>query len=103
MLILDEPTSALAAAESQRLFRVVDGLRSKGAAVLYISHKMDEVFRLADRISVLRDGRFVGTKRTSETTPAEITAMMVGREISIGVRSTGARSANELLRSRRLK
>jgi len=98
VLILDEPTSALAAAESTRLFRVVDGLRSKGAAVLYISHKMDEVFRVADRISVLRDGRFVGTKRTSETTPAEITAMMVGREISISARKEGTRSANELLR-----
>jgi ribose transport system ATP-binding protein len=98
VLILDEPTSALAAAESHRLFRVIEGLRSKGAAVLYISHKMDEVFRLADRITVLRDGRFVGTKPTSETTPAEITAMMVGREISIGVLSAGSRPANELLR-----
>jgi ribose transport system ATP-binding protein len=102
VLILDEPTSALAAAESERLFRIIDDLRRKGAAVLYISHKMDEVFRLADRISVLRDGRFIGTKKRSETTPAEITAMMVGREIALGSHVARPKSAKELLRVEKL-
>jgi ribose transport system ATP-binding protein len=98
LLILDEPTSALAAAESKRLFRIIDDFRRKGSTVVYISHKMDEIFRLADRITVLRDGKFVGTKRKSETTPTEITAMMVGREIPKAERRPSKQQTKELLR-----
>ena len=61
ILIMDEPTSALTEAEVSRLFRVIERLRKRGVTILYISHKMDEVFRLADRITVLRDGRLVKT------------------------------------------
>ncbi len=61
ILIMDEPTSALTEAEVERLFRVIDRLRRQGVTILYISHKMDEIFRLADRITVLRDGRWVDT------------------------------------------
>ena len=61
ILIMDEPTSALTESEVERLFRVIDRLRRQGVTILYISHKMDEVFRLADRITVLRDGRWVDT------------------------------------------
>src|SRR5207302_3488266 len=61
ILIMDEPTSALTEAEVARLFRVIDRLRKQGVTILYISHKLDEVFRLADRITVLRDGRLVRT------------------------------------------
>ena len=79
MLIMDEPTSALTETEVARLFRVIERLRTRGVTILYISHKMDEVFRLADRITVLRDGRLVRTAdRTGETTPREITHLMVG-------------------------
>jgi ABC-type sugar transport system ATPase subunit len=81
VLIMDEPTSALTEAETARLFRVIERLRARGVTILYISHKMDEVFRLADRITVLRDGRHVRTMARSETTPREVTHLMVGREI----------------------
>ncbi|MBM3999007.1 MAG: sugar ABC transporter ATP-binding protein [Planctomycetes bacterium] len=81
ILIMDEPTSALTEAEVERLVRVIERLRGRGVTILYISHKMDEVFRLSDRITVLRDGRWVATKRRSETSPREITHLMVGRDI----------------------
>ena len=81
ILIMDEPTSALTEAEVVRLFRVIDRLRDRGVTILYISHKMDEVFRLADRITVLRDGQLVRTVARHETTPREVTHLMVGREI----------------------
>jgi ABC-type sugar transport system ATPase subunit len=81
ILIMDEPTSALTETEVARLFRVIERLRQHGVTILYISHKMDEVFRLADRITVLRDGRLVQTLRRTDTTPREVTHLMVGREI----------------------
>ena len=78
---MDEPTSALTETEVGRLYRVIDELRARGVTILYISHKMDEVFRLADRITILRDGQFVRTLDRRNTTPREITHLMVGREI----------------------
>ena len=81
VLIMDEPTSTLTETEAARLFRIIERLRSQGVTILYISHKMDEVFRLADRITVLRDGQKVQTVRRVETTPRDITHLMVGREI----------------------
>jgi ABC-type sugar transport system ATPase subunit len=81
VLIMDEPTSALTESEVARLFRVIERLRQRGVTILYISHKMDEVFRLADRITVLRDGRLIRTLRRSDTGPREVTHLMVGREI----------------------
>jgi ABC-type sugar transport system ATPase subunit len=81
ILIMDEPTSALTEAEVSRLYRVIDRLRARGVTILYISHKMDEVFRLADRITVLRDGRLVRTLNKAETNPRAVAHLMVGREI----------------------
>jgi ribose transport system ATP-binding protein len=81
ILIMDEPTSALTEAEVARLDRVIARLRQRGVTILYISHKMDEVFRLADRITVLRDGKLVKTVIRSETNPREVTHLMVGREL----------------------
>src|SRR5438132_2718436 len=81
ILIMDEPTSALTEAEVARLYRVIARLRERGVTILYISHKMDEVFRLADRITVLRDGKKVKTLQRSQTNPREVTHLMVGREI----------------------
>jgi ABC-type sugar transport system ATPase subunit len=81
ILIMDEPTSALTESEVARLFRVIDRLRKHGVTILYISHKLDEVFRLADRITVLRDGKLVRTLPRSETNPRQVTHLMVGREI----------------------
>ncbi len=81
ILIMDEPTSALTETEVARLYRVIDRLRLRGVTILYISHKMDEVFRLADRLTVLRDGRLVRTVDRTSITPREVTHLMVGREI----------------------
>ncbi|MEI8367067.1 MAG: sugar ABC transporter ATP-binding protein [Planctomycetia bacterium] len=82
IVVMDEPTSALTEAESARLERTIQRLVAQGTTILYISHKMDEVFRLADRITVLRDGRLVKTVDTTATTPREITGWMVGRDIA---------------------
>jgi ribose transport system ATP-binding protein len=81
LLIMDEPTSALTETEVERLFRIIARLREQGVTIIYISHKMDEVFRQADRITVLRDGQVVATRRRADTTPQEITRLMVGREL----------------------
>ena len=82
ILILDEPTAALAEHEVQVLLAILRELRSRGIACIYISHKLDEVFALADRITVLRDGATVFTADTPKTTKAEIIRQMVGREIT---------------------
>ena len=81
ILIMDEPTSALTESEVARLYRVIAKLRERGTTILYISHKMDEVFQLSNRITVLRDGCFIRTLETSQTNANEITKWMVGREI----------------------
>jgi ABC-type sugar transport system ATPase subunit len=82
IVIMDEPTSALSEAEVSRLIRVIKSLQEHGVTVLYISHKMDEVFKLADRITVLRDGRHVRTLEHGETTPDEVIRLMVGRDVA---------------------
>jgi ABC-type sugar transport system ATPase subunit len=81
ILIMDEPTSALTESEVERLFRVIQRLRSQGVTILYISHKMDEVFAHAGHISVLRDGRHIQSVRRADTSPRAITHAMVGREL----------------------
>lgn len=82
IVIMDEPTSALSDAEVARLFRVIDDLRRAGATVIYISHKMNEVFTLSDRVTVLRDGRFVASAARTEIEPPQVIKWMVGREIA---------------------
>jgi ABC-type sugar transport system ATPase subunit len=82
LLILDEPTSALSKQEAERLFAIVRGLRARGITIIYVSHRLEEVFGIADRISALRDGRYVGTVPRAEATPEQIVRMMVGREIT---------------------
>jgi len=81
LLVLDEPTSALTDAEVDLLFAQIRSLRAGGVGILYISHRMEEIQRIADRITVLRDGRVVGTRRASETSIEEIIRMMVGRDL----------------------
>ncbi|QDV26214.1 sugar ABC transporter ATP-binding protein [Aureliella helgolandensis] len=102
ILIMDEPTSALTESEVARLYGVIETLRQRGVTILYISHKMDEVFRLADRITVLRDGKFVTTVDRQETSPREIAHLMVGRELEqsqIRQISTGERSVRLAVRN----
>ncbi|MCK6457485.1 MAG: sugar ABC transporter ATP-binding protein [Phycisphaerae bacterium] len=81
IIVMDEPTSSLSQVESQRLFEIIADLRSRGVTILYVSHRMDEVLRLCDRITVLRDGQHVRTRRASETTTDEIVQLMIGRPI----------------------
>ena len=82
IVIMDEPTAALAAHDVERLKAAVRGLRGRGAGVLYISHRLEEVFELADRITILRDGRRVDTRAASAIDRATLIALMVGREMS---------------------
>ncbi len=82
ILIMDEPTASLPEHEVRTLFRVVKELRSQGAGVVYISHRLEELEELADRVTVLRDGRTVGTRARSELDRAELIRLMVGREVT---------------------
>src|SRR5262249_27217874 len=81
ILVLDEPTAALTDAEVDTLFGILGKLRARGVAMIYISHKLDEVFRLSDRITVLRDGRTIGTDMAQDLDEARVIARMVGREV----------------------
>ena len=82
VLILDEPTAALTEPEAQRLFAIVRELRSRGISIIYISHRMAEIFSLCDRVTVFRDGRYVATDEIAATSPDEVVRKMVGREIA---------------------
>jgi ribose transport system ATP-binding protein len=82
IIIMDEPTSSLTAGESELLFKIIRSLRDGGIGIVYISHRMEEVLALADRITVLRDGRYIGDLARAEATHDKIVAMMVGRELS---------------------
>jgi rhamnose transport system ATP-binding protein len=81
VLIMDEPTASLSAHEVRRLFRIVANLKQQGVAVLFISHRMEEVFEISDTITVLRDGRWISTMPRAEMTPALAIRQMVGREV----------------------
>ncbi len=81
LIIMDEPTASLSAAETEKLFDTIEGLKKKGAAILYISHRLEEVYRIADRLTVMRDGENVGVLKKDEITAATVTKMMIGREI----------------------
>ncbi len=82
ILVLDEPTSALSTSEIDNLMHVMENLRANGVTLIYISHKLDEVFRIADAITVLRDGHHVGTWPSSELTEHDVITHMVGRELN---------------------
>jgi ABC-type sugar transport system ATPase subunit/ribose/xylose/arabinose/galactoside ABC-type transport system permease subunit len=81
VLIMDEPASALSEAERERLFALIERLRGRGITILYVSHSLEEVFRLADRVTVLKDGEKVSTREIAETTPDEVITGMVGRKL----------------------
>lgn len=81
VIIMDEPTSALSDKEVSLLFKIIKDLKQKGVAIIYISHKMDEIYEITDRITVLRDGKYIATKNTNELDKNALIALMVGREI----------------------
>ncbi len=82
VLVMDEPTAPLTDAEVETLFEIVDMLKKKGVTIIYISHRIAEVFQISDRVSVLRDGKFIKTVPTSQVDRDELIRLMVGREVS---------------------
>ena len=82
VLVLDEPTASLPETDVRRLFDILHGLKDRGIGIVFVSHRLDEVFRLADRVTVLRDGRRIATSMVSDTSPAQLVAAIVGRELS---------------------
>ncbi|MHC8523639.1 ATP-binding cassette domain-containing protein [Rossellomorea sp. H39__3] len=78
VLILDEPTAPLSSTETEKLFRVIEELKASGVAIIFISHRLPEVFQISDRITVMKDGGTVGTYETQEVTPRAIVEAMIG-------------------------
>ena len=82
ILILDEPTAVLSISEQEKLFAVIRGLRAEGLLILYISHRLEEIFAIADRVSVMRDGKLVATREKTALTSSELVRLMTGREVA---------------------
>lgn len=81
VIILDEPNSALGEAETLKLFEILRDLRSRGMTIIYISHRLEEVFQIADRVSVMRDSRYISTKNVKDTSIPEIISLMIGKKL----------------------
>lgn len=97
ILLMDEPTSSLFDDAAERLFDLIAGLKRAGVAMVYVSHKMDEIFRVCDRATVLRDGETIGTVETQATTSDELIRMMVGRDLTLAARSQAVRGGDVVL------
>ena len=102
VIIMDEPTAALTQSETVALFKVIESLRKKGVSMVYISHRMEEIFELCDRITVLRDGSYIGVKNIPETNRNEIVKMMIGREIGERYPSRNVKIGKEVLKVKEL-
>ncbi len=81
IIVMDEPTSSLSDKGTKKLFKAIESLKKEGVSIIYISHRMEELFAIADKVTVLRDSEYIGTKLIKETTQAELIKMMVGREL----------------------
>ena len=102
IMIMDEPTAPLAAAEVELLFSIIAKLKAKGVTVIYISHRMDEVFQITQRITVLRDGQFVTTIHTADTNRQQLVNLMVGRELNENFPQRGSPIGEVLLEAKHL-
>jgi ribose transport system ATP-binding protein len=102
VLIMDEPTSALTMQEIEELFAAIRRLKARGVAIVYISHRMEELFAIGDRVTVLRDGRNVGTRRLGDTSMAELVRLMVGRDLQAQFPSRHSAPGAEALRVQHL-
>lgn len=102
VIIMDEPTAALTQSETVALFKVIESLRKKGVSMVYISHRMEEIFELCDRITVLRDGSYIGVKNIPETNMNEIVKMMIGREIGERYPSRNVKIGKKVLKVKEL-
>ena len=98
VIIMDEPTAALTESETRGLFRVINSLREKGVSIVYISHRMEEIFELCDRITILRDGAYIDTKYIKDITMDDIVQMMIGREIGERFPARDVEIGGEVLR-----
>jgi ABC-type sugar transport system ATPase subunit len=79
--VFDEPTSSLSEVDAQRLMGLIEDLKGQGVTIVYVSHRMPEVLRLGDRVSILRDGRYIGTLGRAEASPDRVVEMMIGRSV----------------------
>jgi len=102
VLVLDEPTASLPADEVERLFTALRPLKARGVGLIYVSHRLDEIFRIADRVAVLRDGRLVGEQPVAETTPDQLVEMIVGRPAAQLFRKAEAKVGDVVLSVRDL-
>ncbi len=102
ILIMDEPTASLSDQETERLFRVINDLKAQNQGIIYISHRLEELPRIADRVTALRDGAVVGTRKMSQVSRGELINMMVGRELSAVFPKTPARLGDAILETRGL-
>jgi len=82
VIVMDEPTAPLTVNEVESLFKIIEKLKNKGITIVYISHRMEEIFSISDRVSVMRDGKYIDTKKTKETNRQELIQLMVGRELA---------------------
>lgn len=98
VIIMDEPTAALTQSETEGLFEVIESLRKKGVSIVYISHRMEEIFELCDRITILRDGTYIDTKYIKDITMDDVVQMMIGREIGERFPKRDVKIGDEVLR-----
>jgi ribose transport system ATP-binding protein len=103
IIILDEPTSALSEREADKLFALMHSLREQGVTLIYISHRMEEIFSISDRVAVMRDGRLIGVQPTKELTINKVVQMMVGRELQEFFPSADTTPGEVMLDARRLR
>ena len=100
LLILDEPTAVLTPQETVQLLHLLRGLADRGLTVIFITHKLEEVMQVSDRVTVLRDGRVIATVNTSETNPRALARMMVGRDVLMTLPRTAYNPARRCSRSK---
>lgn len=98
IIILDEPTAVLTPQESQRLFEILENLKEDGKSIVFISHKLNEVMQISDRISIMRQGEYIGTVEKKDTNPAELAKMMIGREVFLNIEKKSSTPGEEVLK-----
>lgn len=97
-IILDEPTAVLTPQETKRLFEILENLRKDGKSIIFISHKLNEVMEISDRISVMRQGTYIGTVDKRDTTPTDLAKMMIGREVFLNIEKKKAKTGDTVLK-----